>query len=163
MTKEQKPMPVVIAALVHKNKILLIKRQQGDYLGFWGLPGGKIEKGEYLFEAAEREILEETGLKSNFDRYLGFISEHLKENGRIKEHFLLHLCQLRPTTFKIVDGQAGRVKWFNLRGLKKMKNKIIPSDFLMIEKMVKSQKGLYFNCLIEKSKKKHYLRCFDGM
>ena len=38
------PLAVVITALVKDNKILLIKRMKGDYVGLLGLPGGKIEK-----------------------------------------------------------------------------------------------------------------------
>lgn len=40
-------------------EILLQKRKSGS----WGLPGGLMEVGETLEETAEREVLEETGLK----------------------------------------------------------------------------------------------------
>ena len=39
------PLAVAISALIKDNKILLIKRLRGDYVGLLGLPGGKIEKG----------------------------------------------------------------------------------------------------------------------
>jgi len=83
------PLPVVISALVQNDKILLIKRIRGDYVGLFGFPGGKIEKEEHLSEAAKREILEESGIEASFKNYLGFVSEHLIENGKILQHFLL--------------------------------------------------------------------------
>lgn len=44
--------------------ILLIKRVQGDsYMpGKWELPGGKLDQGQDISNALEREVLEETGL-----------------------------------------------------------------------------------------------------
>ncbi|MFG6120146.1 NUDIX hydrolase [Thalassobacillus sp. B23F22_16] len=40
----------------------------------WGLPGGNMEPGESLQEAAERELFEETGLKAESLRFLSVLS-----------------------------------------------------------------------------------------
>ena len=47
-----------------QKKILLIRRALDDsYLpGFWECPGGKLDQGQDLTHAREREVLEETGL-----------------------------------------------------------------------------------------------------
>jgi 8-oxo-dGTP diphosphatase len=45
-----------------ENRVLLIKRGHEPALGFWSVPGGSVEAGESLEEAAAREVLEETGL-----------------------------------------------------------------------------------------------------
>ena len=52
--------------------ILLEKRSD---CGLWGLPGGKIEPGESIVEAALREVKEETGLTVKINRLLGVYSE----------------------------------------------------------------------------------------
>jgi 8-oxo-dGTP pyrophosphatase MutT (NUDIX family) len=41
-------------------KVLCVSRR--DDLNAWGLPGGKVEEGEELTRAAQRELSEETGL-----------------------------------------------------------------------------------------------------
>jgi 8-oxo-dGTP diphosphatase len=56
------PMAAVGAIVVKGSKILLVKRGQEPDKGLWAIPGGHVELGETLAEAAEREILEETGI-----------------------------------------------------------------------------------------------------
>lgn len=148
--KKERPLAVAICALVRDGKILLIKRIKGDYSGLWGLPGGKVEKEEHLSEAAVREIREESGIDSAFVSFLGLVSEHLIEDGKIKSHFLLHVCELEPKTTEIRNRQEGELKWFDLGNLPK--GDVIPSDLLMIEKMVKKrEENRCYNCVIEKT------------
>ncbi|HNU84201.1 MAG: NUDIX hydrolase [Pseudomonadota bacterium] len=51
------------AIVIHEGKILLVKRASPPGKGFWAIPGGLVELGETVREAAERELLEETGVK----------------------------------------------------------------------------------------------------
>ena len=44
-------------------EVLLIQRARKPYFGMWSLPGGRLEPGETAEQAAEREILEELGLR----------------------------------------------------------------------------------------------------
>jgi 8-oxo-dGTP diphosphatase len=48
--------------LVRDGKLLMGKRQNTFGAGFWGLPGGHLEKDETVEMAALRELKEETGL-----------------------------------------------------------------------------------------------------
>ena len=52
--------------------ILLEKRRD---CGWWGLPGGKVEQGESLVEAAVREVREETGLAVEVTHLIGVYSD----------------------------------------------------------------------------------------
>jgi ADP-ribose pyrophosphatase len=42
--------------------VLLVRRARPPGQGQWAIPGGKVDLGETLAQAAEREVLEETGL-----------------------------------------------------------------------------------------------------
>lgn len=50
-------------ACEYEGKILLLKRAPDKVEGStWNLPGGKVEKGETVKQAAQRELLEEAGI-----------------------------------------------------------------------------------------------------
>lgn len=155
------PLAVAISVLIKDNQILLIKRLRGDYAGLFGLPGGRIERKEHLSEAATREILEESGIESKFKNYLGFVSEHLIEGGNVLQHFLLHICELEPKTTEILNDSEGELIWFNLEDLPNMEDKIIPSDFLIIENIVKNREKGYYNCILEKRRDSYRLKKFE--
>lgn len=56
------PQVAVGAVVFNQNRVLLVKRKNMPAAGQWAIPGGKVRKGETLAQAAEREIMEETGI-----------------------------------------------------------------------------------------------------
>ena len=50
-------------ALIDRDRVLVIQRARKPYFGLWSLPGGRLEAGETAEQAAEREIMEEVGLR----------------------------------------------------------------------------------------------------
>ncbi len=57
------PQLAVSAAIFRDGKILLVRRARAPAKGFYSLPGGRVEFGETLHAALQREVDEETGLK----------------------------------------------------------------------------------------------------
>jgi 8-oxo-dGTP diphosphatase len=56
------PQLAVSAAIFRNGKILLVRRARSPAKGFYSLPGGRVEFGETLHAALDREVGEETGL-----------------------------------------------------------------------------------------------------
>jgi 8-oxo-dGTP diphosphatase len=57
------PQLAVSAAIFRNDTILLVRRARSPAKGFYSLPGGRVEFGETLHAALNREVDEETALK----------------------------------------------------------------------------------------------------
>jgi ADP-ribose pyrophosphatase YjhB (NUDIX family) len=86
--------------VIHEGKLLLVQEKNGPLRGsgIWKLPTGLVEVGEDLALAAEREVLEETGIHSKFEKLLAFRQAH---NILFGKSDLFFLCVLTPTSFDI--------------------------------------------------------------
>lgn len=97
-TDVRKPIAAVIAIVVDQGKVLLIRRANPPDAGRWGFPGGKIELGESLLRAAERELLEETGIVGNAIEVLTATDAFDEEaDGSVRQHFILVAVLCRQT------------------------------------------------------------------
>jgi 8-oxo-dGTP diphosphatase len=56
------PRPAAIAVVRRDGRFLLVRRANPPDPGRWGFPGGKVEPGETVAQAAVRELAEETGV-----------------------------------------------------------------------------------------------------
>jgi len=71
MTNPQQFPKLGASACVWKEgKVLLVQRAKPP-LGLWSLPGGHVELGETAVAAAERELLEESGMTADITEFVG--------------------------------------------------------------------------------------------
>ena len=78
------------AIVIEKDRVLLVCRGISPSRGLWAIPGGSVEIGETLKEAAEREILEETGIRIEADRPVyAFDFIEKDEEGKIRFHYVI--------------------------------------------------------------------------
>jgi len=116
MQREYPTMPLVGvgAIIIADDRVLLVKRGHAPLLGEWSIPGGVLEVGETLREAAVREAREETGLIVEPAELLGVFDRVIRdEAGRVHYHYVLidFLC-LRTGGELAASGDAAEVRWF---------------------------------------------------
>lgn len=57
------PQVAVGAVVFHRGRVLLVRRSNPPAKDQWAIPGGRVNLGESLRQAAERETREETGVR----------------------------------------------------------------------------------------------------
>ncbi|MGC9209946.1 MAG: NUDIX hydrolase [Acidilobus sp.] len=84
------PVIGVGALVIRGGAVLLVRRAAPPERGKWAIPGGKVELGEGVCEAARRELKEETGLSC---RPLGVVNVDQiitrDASGAVKFHYVL--------------------------------------------------------------------------
>ncbi len=66
---------VTVVVRDYQGRVLLGRRKNSYHQGWWGMPGGRLEVGETLIDAARRELLEETGLSAEKLLYVGVVRD----------------------------------------------------------------------------------------
>ncbi len=66
----------VVRREAHASEVLLMRRSDNRH---WGLPGGYVEPGESVSEAAQREVKEETGFSIELGRLVGVYSDPARQ------------------------------------------------------------------------------------
>jgi 8-oxo-dGTP diphosphatase len=90
MSPRPKPELAVSAAIFRDGKVLLVRRAGQPSMGLWTLPGGRVEVGETLLDAVQREVMEETTLTIAVIGLAGYreviLAEAVGDRGR---HFVI--------------------------------------------------------------------------
>ncbi len=84
-----RPVPAVSALVFREGCVLLVKRRDEPNRGLWSPPGGSLEVGETVEDAAARETREETGVTVRPIRVVDVRDVILGEAGRIRWHYVL--------------------------------------------------------------------------
>ncbi|TVR08978.1 MAG: NUDIX domain-containing protein [Salinarimonadaceae bacterium] len=108
-----RPILAASVAVLREGRVLLATRTRPPMDALYTLPGGLVEPGETLAEAALRELREEVGVEA---RVIGFV-EHVEvldrdEDGRVRAHFVICAHAAAWIAGEGVTGpEAGAVVW----------------------------------------------------
>lgn len=109
----QYPKLGALAVCLRGQTVLLAKRRNPPDAGLWGYPGGHVEFGETLAQAALRELHEETGVTATPGPTIGHMEFiHRDGEGGVTHHFLLGavLCAYETGAATAAD-DAEAVAW----------------------------------------------------
>ncbi len=86
----QEPVPAVSVLVFRHGDVLLVKRSDEPSQGLWSPPGGSLELGETVEQAAAREALEETGVTVRPERTVDVREVIVRDDrGRVRWHYVL--------------------------------------------------------------------------
>jgi 8-oxo-dGTP diphosphatase len=118
MIMHQTPRTTVGVIIVKDRKVLLLKRVENRgpeyrFPGYWCIPGGHVELGETLEQAAIREVKEETGLDVSNLKFLFNIEEMFPEFEwwAVGHTFIAHVNE---TDVKVQESEISDFKWVTI-------------------------------------------------
>ena len=108
---------VGVGVIVFRDQeVLMVKRNKEPHKGQWSIPGGRQMIGETAAEAAQRELLEETGVKVDQLLLVDVVDAIFPDvEGKIKFHYTLvdYMGQWQSGESRPGD-DAGEVRWVHL-------------------------------------------------
>lgn len=111
----ERPILATSAAVFREGRVLLATRGAPPAHGLWTLPGGRVEPGETLAQAAAREVLEEVAVTCAIIGVAGAVDviRH-DEAGHVAAHFVVVAHAARWEAGEATTGpEAASVGWFD--------------------------------------------------
>jgi len=99
--------------------VLLVRRGRPPLAALWSFPGGVVEAGERLKEAAAREVREETGIEVEIDDAIERAEVIRRDaDGRVERHYVIIVFAGRYISGKALAGDdADAVRWVDMSEL----------------------------------------------
>jgi len=114
--KDLVPKIGVISIVLKDNSVLLVQRKNNPDAGLWSYPGGHLKFSEKIFDACERETLEETGIIVSSKEFLTNLDIFIEnDSGEIYLHYLLVAVFCKYIKGEICPNDDARdAKWYDI-------------------------------------------------
>ncbi|MFY0988931.1 NUDIX hydrolase [Halomonas sp. C05BenzN] len=114
-----RPIPAVSAAVVRDGRILMVRRRNPPNAGRLALPGGKVEHGENLQDAAVRELFEETGIRATPREVLTAIDvlDHDRHSTLLAHYVIVVIRMEWQGGIEAAADDATELRWMDLDAL----------------------------------------------
>jgi 8-oxo-dGTP diphosphatase len=100
------------------DKILLIKRNTRPFVGYWALPGGRMDPGETIEQTVVREVKEETGLEAEIVSVVGeYVERGIKDEIDYEYYPTCFVVKPVGGELKKQDSEIQAMQLFNLNAL----------------------------------------------
>ncbi len=107
-----RPMVGVGVVVLKEGKLLLTKRLNEPGRGMWSIPGGLVEVGEKVRDAAVREVYEECGLKVEIIGLVDVGDIIVKDEKGVRFHYVIVIFKAKPLEGNLRAGDdVAEVRW----------------------------------------------------
>jgi 8-oxo-dGTP diphosphatase len=139
------------------NEVLLVRVECGANKGMWMIPGGFVELGESVEDAAIREFKEETGIITETSKIVGFRSGVQKnKNGMRTTLYIVFEMKYLSGEIKYDGSEISEAKFWDMRDVEKT-DRIIELSKELVVAAYMSKNGLYCGDKVStKNEYKHY-------
>lgn len=118
MKEQRNPIPTVDTIIQKNSQILLVRRKKDPFEGFLSIPGGFVNEGERVEDAAKREAKEETSLDIELVDILGVYSEPNRDpRGHIMSTVFIGEISPNNKAEALAQDDAAEIKWMTLEEL----------------------------------------------
>lgn len=119
MTQAGNPIRAVSVAVRDGDRLLLVRRGRAPSAGLFAFPGGRIEPGEGVLEAAQRELMEETRLIARNYRVHAEIIIDREDDSEVAYHLTVHLASYAGGE-AVAGDDASETGWFDLESMRSL-------------------------------------------
>jgi ADP-ribose pyrophosphatase YjhB (NUDIX family) len=85
-----RPVVAVGAAVCRDGQVLIVRRGKPPSVGIWTVPGGAVQLGESMSDAAAREVREECGIEVEVGEVVGVLDHVYRDDlGAIQYHYAI--------------------------------------------------------------------------
>jgi len=111
---------IVAGGIIEKDgKYLLVQENKNNCKGQWNIPAGGVDEGENVFDAAKREVFEESGCRVEITGILEIINKNLENLDVI---IFIFDTKLIEDNIQIDGEEISDVKWFSYEETLNMKD-----------------------------------------